>query len=538
MGSDCSKEINPKRLQNNVNLYKLMKGGAYFNDQNTINFSRKDLLNTLSDTSILDVMRGGGEKLKHYPKRDRYSKYETQQIKNHNQNLHGGHQLSTVSDQEMQTLRNLITQQGGCGCGNQSPVPQKGGCGCGENSVLRGGFKGRLNESATSSFMPGNISDLSATSNTSNSSKSSRNEIFANASATSSFMPRNISDLSITSQSQRGGMSPTSEINPEENIEENPNEQNQIEENPNEQNQVEQNQVEENPQSGGLSSSTSDFATSDRKLHYNPQLQQYQYEQYNHKLVNNRNNNSESAMERLTNLVGNNIQMGGAINRSDFSATSSQPIKYEELVGSGWGKKSKKQKGGARVDEPSSTSSSVTSSTSTSSKSSTPSDDEKDIAGRISRQMARTESTESTVEQKDLTVDRTSPSESSTESSTTTEESEMSRLNALERTKTDTASTRSSKASSSSSSGSTPSSSNGSASSSSGSTSPSTFDSSSSSSSRSENSKTVKRNIYLSTTASEGNVIDAKQFYSSDQGELYSSDTNYLRHNLTKRRFR
>ena len=37
---------------------------------------------------------------------------------------------------------------------------------------------------------------------------------------------------------------------------------------------------------------------------------------------------------------------------------------------------------------------------------------------------------------------------------------------------------------------------------------------------------------------SDGNVIDAKQFYSSDYGELYSSETNYLRHNLTKRRFR
>ena len=44
--------------------------------------------------------------------------------------------------------------------------------------------------------------------------------------------------------------------------------------------------------------------------------------------------------------------------------------------------------------------------------------------------------------------------------------------------------------------------------------------------------------VYLTSTMSGGEFIDAKQFYSSENGDLYSSDTNYLRHNLTKRRFR
>jgi hypothetical protein len=55
----------------------------------------------------------------------------------------------------------------------------------------------------------------------------------------------------------------------------------------------------------------------------------------------------------------------------------------------------------------------------------------------------------------------------------------------------------------------------------------------------SETSRVKSDRVYLnSATISDGNFIDAKQFYSSDNGNLYSSDTNYLRHNLNKRRFR
>ena len=505
-----------------VDLYKLMKGGSYFNEQNTINFSRKDLENTLSDQSILNIMHGGGEKLKHYPKRDRYSKYETQQIKNNNQNLWGGHQLSTVSDQEMQTLRNLITQNGGCGsgtpqlhqdggCGCGSPqLHQVGGCGCGENSVLNGGFNNNaniiannnLNGSATSSFMQNTVADLSAT------SYNSVGGSAKNGSATSSFMPNTVADLSATSVSvnnagQRGGLSATSTLHNSES--------------------------NQSIQLGGITSSTSEFARSDKNLHYNPELQQYQTNQYqtnNNFANNNLVNNNDSAMERLINLVGNNIQMGGFVN--DLS-TSSQPVKYEKLIESGWGKKSKKQKGGAK-----SSSSSVTSSSSSSGSSSTGSSERRDKSEtRTSVLLGRTES--ETEKQESV---KSSPSESSpTESSSTTEESTAGNMSRGKSIGTQSSQSPRSRASSTSSSGSTPSSQSFGGSSSSSSA--STF-SSSSSRSKSPNSRTVsvKRNIYLSTTASEGNVIDAKQFYSSDQGELYSSETNYLRHNLTKRRFR
>ena len=523
--SGNSKLVTNKRVSN-VNLYRLMKGGSYFNEQNTINFSRKDLADTLSDSSIINIMHGGGEKLKHYPKRDRYSKYETQQIKNHNQNLWGGHQISTVSEQEMQTLRNLITQNGGCGCSNpqlhqsggcgcgSQQIQQNGGCGCGENSVLKGGFVNIQNNTATSSFMPNTASDLSATSH--NSTGGFVNEL--NNTATSSFMPNTAADLSATSVSsvQRGGLSATSTLN---------------------------NSAlnTESSQNGGVASSTSEFGRSEQQLYYNPELQQYQTNVYNGNNVNNENNvvnqvnsiNSDSAMDRLTNLMGNNIQMGQMGGARTFSATSSQPIKYEDLVGSGWGKKSKKQKGGAK-DKDSSSSSSVTSPTSSSNSSTTVSDkdDKNEVHARLGRtKQARTKQARTESPTEILESVKTSPSSSSTVSSSTTEESKISRDKPAGKSQ------RSSRASSSSSDGTTPSSHSYGGSSSS-SSSGSTFSSSSSTTSRSPNSKTVKRNIYLSTTASEGNVIDAKQFYSSDQGELYSSDTNYIRHNLTKRRFR
>jgi hypothetical protein len=63
-------------------------------------------------------------------------------------------------------------------------------------------------------------------------------------------------------------------------------------------------------------------------------------------------------------------------------------------------------------------------------------------------------------------------------------------------------------------------------------------DSSSTSSRSTTENSTVTQQKYVLSSMSEGNVIDAKQFYSSDYGELYNSDTNYLRNNLTKRRFR
>ena len=145
----------------------------------------------------------------------------------------------------------------------------------------------------------------------------------------------------------------------------------------------------------------------------------------------------------------------------------------------------------------------------------------------------------------DTVTDGESSSTTTTESTTTineensestVKESVTSRLGNLERaSKTTTSTNRNPKASSTSSSHTT----GGSSSSgSSSSTTNRSSDTSSSSSSSTTESHKMSQQIYLTSSMSEGNIINAKQFYSSDHGELYSSDTNYLRHNLTKRRFR
>ena len=136
------------------------------------------------------------------------------------------------------------------------------------------------------------------------------------------------------------------------------------------------------------------------------------------------------------------------------------------------------------------------------------------------------------------TESTTTENTKNTENSDSTIKDKQSRLERLSTaSKTQSSKTRSAKSSSTSSSGTTYSSSSSSTSFESSSSNHSSDTSTSSKSSSSAESK-LSKNIYLSTSMSGGNVIDAKQFYSSDNGEIYSSDTNYLRHNLTKRRFR
>ena len=147
------------------------------------------------------------------------------------------------------------------------------------------------------------------------------------------------------------------------------------------------------------------------------------------------------------------------------------------------------------------------------------------IGGAWDNKMSRTEETEKV------------SSSTKTESSTTlTGGSEMSRINKLK--SASTSSKRSKKASSTSSDGSSITSSITGSSDSSSVSGSSSNSSSSSSTLYSANSGTMTNKVYLTSTMSGGEFIDAKQFYSSENGDLYSSDTNYLRHNLTKRRFR
>jgi len=472
MGSSESKPKTEKK--EHKNLYKLMKAYSDYNtDTNTINFSRKDLANTISDNSILDVIQAGGDKLKNIPSRDRYSKYETQQIKNRNQNLVGGdcgNQFSSVSEEEMKGLKHLVMHGAGCGCG--------------ENKVLNlEGGKHSLSNS--SSYNPLNSMTMSDSSKTSKSSNSSRNS--------SSYNPMN----SITPSGLIGSSHVDKRITPSGLIGSSKGEDNN------------RNMIGGDcsatssymPSQVGSASATSSYNGSVRKNE--SATSSYMPSQVGSASATSVSNKSESDGissnsndNRLLNLLKSE-QKGGNLSSSSSISTiskSESAINYHNLIGG-------QQDDDKNSDLDESPSTTTTESTTT----------------ENSKKSDNTDNTESTVKDKQSRLDRLSTA-SKTKSSSKT---------------------RSSKASSTSSSASSSSltTSTGSSTFDSSSTQHSSDTSSSSRSSTTDNSR-MSKNIYLSTTMSDGNVIDAKQFYSSDMGELYSSDTNFLRHNLTKRRFR
>ena len=471
MGSSESKPKTQKK--DHKNLYKLMKAYSDYNtDTNTINFSRKDLANTISDNSILDVIQAGGDKLKNIPSRDRYSKYETQQIKNRNQNLVGGdcgNQFSSVSEEEMKGLKHLVMHGAGCGCG--------------ENKVLNleGGKHSLSNSSSYNPLNSMTMSDSSKKSKSSNSSSynpmnsitptgligslknderitptgaspfddNNKNMNGGDCSATSSFMPSHVHAVSATSSygGSRINESATSSFIPSH---------------------------------VGSASATS----ISNKL-----------ESGENNLNNNLNNNGNILLNLLK-----SAQNGGNLSNSSSISTiskSESAINYHNLIGG-------QQDDDKNSDLDESPSTTTTESTTT----------------ENTKNTKKSDNTDSTVKDKQSRLDK------------------LEGLSTASKTKS-SSKTRSSKASSTSSSDSSSSltTSTGSSTFDSSSTQHSSDTSSSSRSSTTDNSR-ISKNIYLSTTMSDGNVIDAKQFYSSDMGELYSSDTNFLRHNLTKRRFR
>ena len=531
MGSttSCSSPTDTKP-KNNTRLYNLLNVQSDYNtEHNTINFSRRDLVNTLSDRSILDVMHGGGDvKLNNRPSRDRYSQYESQKIKNHNQNLIGGHldQFSSVSEAELNGLKKLVMN----GAGHLS-----GKCNCGENSVLNlnggghglsssynplnsmtmsdsihqgqfGGDCGSANYSATSSYMPSQIGSalMSATSvsdaalnvnsanNSANYSATSSympsqigsalmsatsvsnaalNENYVNNSATSSYMPSQNGSALMSATSVSSASSSNTLVAPADSANSN----------------IARLQRLSSVLNGGnldalSASSVSSMSTVSHTME----------NQMNGGAFNTSSSSSSSSMSTVSCTMENQMN-GGALNTSSssmstVSRTSENAINYNDLIG------------GAG--------------------------DETVTDGKSSSSTTSTESTTTKT-----------GTETGTETESTVKHTE-SRLNRLSNaSKSDSRSSRASSTSSSDTSGGSSSSSTpGSGSSSS--TSYRSSDSSSTSSRSTTENATVTQQKYVLSSMSEGNVIDAKQFYSSDYGELYGSENNYLRNNLTKRRFR
>jgi hypothetical protein len=489
MGSSESKPKTEKK--EHKNLYKLMKAYSDYNtDTNTINFSRKDLANTISDNSILDVIQAGGDKLKNIPSRDRYSKYETQQIKNKNQNLVGGdcgNQFSSVSEEEMQGLKHLVMHGAGCGCG--------------ENKVLnlQGGKHNSSNSSNSSSYNPLNSMTMSDSSKKSKSSNSSSYNPM-NSITPTGLIGSSKSDERITPTGLIGSSKSDESITPTGLIGSSKSDESITMTNKNNRNMI-----------GGDCSATSSYMPS--QVHsvsatsyggserrnesatssYMPsQVHSVSATSVSNKLESD-GMSSNSNHNRLLKLLKSE-QKGGNLSSSISTISKSESaINYHNLVG------------GQQDD-----------------------DENSDLDESPS-----TTTTESTTTENNNKSDNTD----NTESTDKDKQSRLERLSTVSKTKS-SSKTRSSKASSTSSdSSSSRTTSTGSTTFDSSSSQHSSDTSSSSKSSTTDNSR-ISKNIYLSTTMSDGNVIDAKQFYSSDMGELYSSDTNFLRHNLTKRRFR
>jgi hypothetical protein len=207
-----------------------------------------------------------------------------------------------------------------------------------------------------------------------------------------------------------------------------------------------------------------------------------------------------SATSPLSNVSMPHQFIGGA----EVSTTSSLPINYSNILGGAKNKKNKKEEKDG------------------SSSSSTPGHLDKEMDELVNEQDASSSSSSASSEGSTSQLARAL---ASTDNSTTRRE--LSRVSAKSKSK-DSSSTASSSNTSSTST-------------------VSVQDSSSSHTSSSsytpENTIRLGRNqsnYMLSSpiSASSNNVVNVKQFYSSESGDLYSSNSNYLRNNIAKNRLR
>ena len=550
--------INKRHINNLANTYSNPFKSL---DTDTVGFSHRDLeTTTLSDITIDPLAGGVRDQINKYPSRDRYTKYEfafkktvNKGLPKDNENKEGGaYQYSSVSENDLNALRNIILSD------NQSG----GGCGCeGEQTNIK-----RLNDSATSTMMTAQMGgDFSATSVT-QSQKSNQNNT-----ATSTIMTAQMggvysatsdSTFNINSQSQTEIISNIS--------------------NSNDTSVVLSIQEQHLNQLGGNLSVTSPLNDSLSTV-----------EALNNKDVNTLRNIGS----HLTQHAGRHLSSSisdfsiSVTNSQSNSLTSEDAINYTGLVGgvrknSKKGKQVKKNKKISRKsaeDETIDDSSSTTVSGSVSDTSGDRSSSSRSSSVGLGREvLSKSESNNQTLtqsftdsqssnqssNQSSKSVESTEVTESNNSSSSTTEsatftnsqtpsssqsQSSSQSSNTLGRM-TQTTSSKSTRSSAMSDSGSSVSSSTSHSSSSSMRDS-SSYTSKSGNSSSSENEtrigsyRQLQRNYPTSSVDSNSynsdnsnNVVDVKQFYSSDRDDgnsLYNeSETNFLRNNLSKNRFK
>jgi hypothetical protein len=537
------------------------KGGSLLKvrpalSEHTVNFSRNDLIGTVSalNLSSIEDMKGGAKlQLRNIPQRDRFSEFETSKRKN-NQNGGG---LST-SNADLSLLKDMILgrQQGG------SVETSKESCGCGEGlkvlnltpnmsasynpllSVSENSYTQNKGYSATSSFNNNNNSAISATSQNMlsqiggsdhSATSSFNNNNSANYSATSSF--NNNNNNSATSQdmiSQLGGsdQSATSSFNNNNSIL-SANYSATSSFNNNNNNSL--NSAKYSATSSFNNNNSLNSVTSPNML---SQLGGSEYSATSN--FNNSNNNSirgglsaTSSIElfsptsQLNTMTGghNSFSVGSAGSATlAASATSAIPINYDMLIGGSAkkskSKKSKKSKRSLRREEEDN-------------------DDTDDID--LEDLDEDDEDIDLDDEDEDFSIDID-------ETETATVKSSKSKTNSVSRSQTDKSKREHRHSSSNSSSTSTTSCSNSLSHPSSSSTYSETNTNDGALTvyrmNRAKYNEQSKKSKYLSTSSggysseSSNSVVNIKQFYSSDSGELYSADSNFLRNNISKNRLR
>ena len=522
------------------NMLKVQAGGNYSEHQ-TVKFSRNDLVDTVSELDLNSVfeLHGGSKqiKLRNIPQRDRYTEFMTTKTMNiMNGGANVGGTFSSASEGDLSLIKSMIMgrQTGGASAESTN-------CGCETENVLSGGkldlgrilasqiggISGLSPEStynplhsmdSLSDMMGGNLSDYSSTNSNIMSTTSSfsdnmnggkqnggNSSRLSALSATSDFnqsqMGGNYSGLSATSdfnQSQMGGnysaLSATSNFNQS-------------------QNGLSATSPFNQSQNGGnlsrLSalSATSDFNQSQNGLSATSPFNQSQ---------NGGNLSRLSALSATSPF--NQSQMGG--NFSATSTTSSLPIQYDSLIGGknknnkdNKDKKDKKKR--VKASDSSSTSESTASSNllmmkdMDASSSSTKSESDNESSATIARALnpdAMSEKTRalhrfsSDEKPKKDKKDKSKKSDSSNTSDTSS-----------------TTMTKSSSTSTSASSSTTP-------------------------GEAIAKVNSVKYGNLLLTSPNSASISDslvnAKQFYSSENGDLFSSESNFLKNNIRKNRLR
>jgi len=222
MGNSISTNSSQKISITAGRMLNAQAGGNY-SEQQTIKFSRNDLVDTVSALDLNSVfeLHGGSKNinLNNIPNRNRYSEYMTTKTMNINGGSRGGviGGYSSTSEGDLSIIKGMILgrQNGGsCGnpppssdpSGNDSPPPAptaqhggESGCGCEANSVLNGGFNlGKI----LSKQMTASLTDSSSYNPLNSMDLTSENMYGGNISSS-------VESLSVTSSEMAGGYNNT-----------------------------------------------------------------------------------------------------------------------------------------------------------------------------------------------------------------------------------------------------------------------------------------------------------------------------------------